>query len=54
MSRETLVFLRDLLLAQTLQVGAPDYRVVVTKVNLALDELDMAIKSSQNSVSEYG
>jgi hypothetical protein len=43
MSPETLLFLRELLLGMTLNVGAPDYREVSAKVNAALDELDAAI-----------
>lgn len=43
MTRDTLLFLRDLLTRQTLQVGADDFRPVANQVLAALDELDQEL-----------
>lgn len=48
MTRETLLFLRDLLGRQQIQVGAPDFRETVAVVEQALRELDDAIGAAEN------
>lgn len=43
MTRETLLLLRELLCAQQLNVGAPDFPDVARRVLAALAELDAAL-----------
>ncbi len=46
LSLDTLVLLRDVLAAQQLAAGSPDFAVTAQKVITALDELDIAIEAA--------
>ena len=46
MTIETLIFLRNMLTGQSIQVGAPDFLPVVEAVTKALAELDDAISKA--------
>lgn len=47
MTKDTLVFLRELLLGQTIPVSAPNFRKTAETVATALDELNAAIAEVQ-------